>query len=205
MRNNFRPYYKKVNYDGYNFDSEDEYKYYLYLKKRLEEGSIEKLVVHQSYLLIPKFMTKSNKQILPMTYEADFTFYDKELNKDRVIDIKGFEEEHFKIKKKIFEYIYCMDKYDELEVLTYRKTLGGFVPISEVKKMMKTKRQQLIEEKNKYKDALKEKEKLERKKEKEIYRLKELKELKNNGIKLTKQQQNRLNELLDRYKDLYIL
>ena len=41
-----RIFAKKVEADGYKFDSEMEYTYYLELKKRLEEKTIRDLEIH---------------------------------------------------------------------------------------------------------------------------------------------------------------
>nr|DAY29852.1 MAG TPA: Endonuclease [Caudoviricetes sp.] len=202
-----RPFYKKVVIDNIKFDSEDEGRYYQLLKERESKGEIKNLEIHKPFLLIPEYFDKLNNKHNALYYEADFVYFDTKDNKKHVVDVKGFEEEHFKIKKKIFEYIYCYDdnnfQYDELEVLTYRKTLNSFVPLKDVKKLMKTKRKQLIEEKNYYKNIVLKQEHQkkieENKKKREISRLKELNNLLLNGNKLTKQQKNRYFELKEKY------
>lgn len=203
----FRPIYKKVTVDGIKFDSEDESKYYLILKEKKEKGEISDLEIHPIFCLIPEYTDNLNKKHKSLSYEADFVYYDNIEEKYHVVDVKGFEEEHFKIKKKIFEYLYCFAKgnkiFDELEVLTYRKTLDGFVPLSEVKKLMKNKRQKLIEEKNYYKNIVikqeREKKVADNKINRELKRLDELQELANAGVKLTPVQRTRLQELKTKY------
>lgn len=198
----FRPTYKKVILNGIKFDSEDEARFYQELEEEAKKGNILYLEIHKPFSLIEPFVKKNGKHSNGLTYEADFVFFDKRVNKWRVVDIKGFEEEHFKIKKKIFECMYCTDefaRFEELEVLTYRKTLNGFVSTAEVKRLMKTKKQQLVAEKNYYKNIVlkqeHDKELAEKKKQRELKRLEELLSL----PKLTKAQQTRLDELKAKY------
>lgn len=203
----FRPIYKKAIIDNIKFDSEDEGKFYLLLKERKEKGEIKDLQIHPPFTLIPEYVDNLNNRHKSLTYEADFMYYDNLDDKYHVVDVKGFEEEHFKIKKKIFEYLYCFcnvnKMFDELEVLTYRKTLNGFVPLKEVKQLMKSKRKQLIEEKNYYKNIVKKQERdkeiAENKKNRELKRLEELQLLSNKGVKLTYTQKNRLQDLRLKY------
>lgn len=191
-----RIYAKKVNYNGYVFDSEMEFKRYLYLNELNDTGKIANLKVHPVYELVPKFTNYDGKEIKALNYEGDFEYLDCETSKIVVEDVKGFELPEFKIHRKLFDYHYRYSR--SLVVLKYSKTTG-FVPIEEYKKAMKTKRQQLIEEKNHYKNiVLKQQhdaEMVEKKKTRELARLKELKEL----SKLSSQQRKRLEELQEKY------
>ena len=47
---------------------------------------------------------------------ADFVYFDVEKGKTIVIDTKGFRTDVFKLKKKIFEYV-----YPDLEIKEIRK------------------------------------------------------------------------------------
>lgn len=133
---------KKIEYKGIVFDSNAEYLFYLELLEKEKQGKVRDIGVHVPFELIPKFKTKSGSNIRKMDYVADFVYYDKVLKRFRVVDIKGFEEDHFKIKKKVFEYKYCRkddDAFNELEVLKYTKKTG-FIPIKEYKKMLSAKK-----------------------------------------------------------------
>jgi hypothetical protein len=91
---------KKVKIDGHVFDSQKEANFYFELKIRLKAGDI------LSFCLQPKFILSEK-----ITYKADFIIF--EHDKTRVVDIKGFETETFKLKKKLFE-----EKFNiELEVI----------------------------------------------------------------------------------------
>lgn len=132
---------KKVEYDGYIFDSNHEFSYYLHLKELEGCGLVSDIEIHKRFELIPPFTTNNGDKIRPMRYEADFVFWDNNLGFTRVVDIKGFEEDHFKIKKKLFEWLYCdrdgeYSEYRNLEVIKYTKKYG-FMPIKEYKKIKK--------------------------------------------------------------------
>lgn len=202
-----RPIYKKVTIDNIIFDSQDEANYYLLLKEKLEKKEIFDLQIHPVFILIPEYTDSLGKKHNSLKYEADFVYTENETNKMHAVDIKGYEEEHFKIKKKIFEYLYCYTEaskmFDKLEVLTYRKTLNGFVETEKVKALMKTARQKLIAEKNYYKDIVKkqerEKELEAKKKSRELERLNQLENILRDVGKLNYQQKKRYDELVKKY------
>ena len=198
-----RIFAKKVREDGYVFDSEMEYKRYLYLKDLVVKGEINSLRIHPTYELQEEFTNHNGKKIKPLNYESDFEYYDKSNNKWVIEDVKGMETEEFRLHRKLFDYKY-RDKL-ALVVLKYSKTTG-FVPIEDYKQIMKTKRQQLVEEKNYYKNIVKkqehEKELALRKQARELNRLNELVELQKT-TKLTKAQEKRLNELKEKLLNLW--
>lgn len=144
-----RIYAKKVEADGYKFDSEMEYLYYLELKKRLEDGTIINLDIHPIFELQPEF-TKAGKKWKAIHYEADFVFFDNLVGKKRVVDVKGMVLPEFEIHRKMFEY-----KYPEhnLEVLKHSKTTG-WVSIDDYKKTMRSRRQQIRSERAEFKRKL---------------------------------------------------
>lgn len=135
---------KKVFFDNITFDSKEEHLYYLQLKDLESQGLVSEIEVHKPFELIPKYETRKGDKIRAMNYVADFVYLDIKENRYRVVDIKGFEEEHFKLKKKIFEWFYCEKNttndlyydFDSLEVLKYTKKTG-FIPIKEYKKSIK--------------------------------------------------------------------
>lgn len=144
-----RIFAKKVEADGYKFDSEMEYSYYLILKERLAKGEIKELKIHPLFLLIPEF-EKKNKKWKAMHYEADFQFYDLNSKQERIIDVKGMVLPEFEIHRKMFEYLYPSH---HLEVLKYSKTTG-WVELDSYKQTMRSKRQQIKQERTELKNRL---------------------------------------------------
>ena len=144
-----RIFAKKVDADGYKFDSEMEYNYYLILKDRLAKGEIKDLKIHPFFMLIPEF-EKKNKKWKAMHYEADFQFFDNDKNNERIVDVKGMVLPEFEIHRKMFEYLY--PSY-HLEVLKYSKTTG-WVELDSYKQTMRSKRQQIKQERTELKNRL---------------------------------------------------
>lgn len=191
-------YSKKVEYDGYKFDSETEYLYYIELKEREKKGEVCSIIVHPSYVLLERFENNNGHQHKELTYAPDFVYFDRVLNKTRYVDVKGFETDEFKIRRKLFDWylINHKEKNSFLEVLKYSKTTG-FVEIADYKKVMKSKKQKIIEEKNYYKSIVEKEEKYRIKKAKDLARLKELKSI----DKPTKAQRERIKVLEERYSN----
>jgi hypothetical protein len=144
-----RIFAKKVDADGYKFDSEMEYSYYLILKDRLAKGEIKDLKIHPLFLLIPEF-EKDGKKWRPMNYEADFQFIEVGTNKERIIDVKGMVLPEFEIHRKMFEYLYPSL---HLEVLKHSKTTG-WVELDSYKQTMRSKRQQIKQERTELRNRL---------------------------------------------------
>lgn len=195
----FNQYIKKVEYNGIVFDSKEELDYYLLLLDRQEKGEIENLEIHKSFTLIPSYKIGA-KIIKPLTYEADFVFYDNELDCERVIDVKGFADDVFKLKKKLFDYKYQF--INGLEVMKYAKSTG-WVNYDEYKKARASYKKRLVEEKNSYKKQLEQNEKQAIRDTKLLERYKTLTEKKKLS-KLTKTEQERLDKLAHLLKDKII-
>jgi hypothetical protein len=85
-----------------------------------------------------------------MNYEADFQFYDNQSNAERIIDVKGMVLPEFEIHRKMFEYLYPSL---HLEVLKYSKTTG-WVELDSYKQTMRSKRQQIKQERTELKNRL---------------------------------------------------
>lgn len=96
---------KKVEYDGYTFDSIREKNYYIKLKLLEKAGKIKELELQKEYELQPSFKL-NNKTSRKITYRADFTYKTTEDDKLHVIDVKGFRTDVYRLKKKLFEYKY---------------------------------------------------------------------------------------------------
>ena len=99
---------KKVNADGYEFDSKKERNYYLKLKTMQELGLIKNLELQKEYILQDKFKL-NNKTRRKITYKADFSYVSAEDGKLHVVDVKGFKTDVYKLKKKLFEYKYQIE------------------------------------------------------------------------------------------------
>ena len=96
---------KKVMYDGMEFDSQKEKNHYIGLKMLEKAGEIKDLELQKVFILQPAFK-KNGTSYRAITYKADFVYLDLRTNKIVVEDTKGYRTEVYKIKKKLFEYVY---------------------------------------------------------------------------------------------------
>ena len=96
---------KKVIYDGITFDSQKERNHYIGLKMLERAGEIKDLELQKVFELQPSFK-KNNKTYRKITYKADFCYFNIKEGKYIVEDVKGFKTEVYKLKKKMFEYVY---------------------------------------------------------------------------------------------------
>ena len=96
---------KKIIIDGIKFDSKKEGNRYIQLKTLEKEGLIQELKLQKEFLLQPAFK-KNGKTYRKITYKADFCYFSVKEGKYIVEDVKGFKTEVYKLKKKIFEYVY---------------------------------------------------------------------------------------------------
>lgn len=95
---------EKTVVDQFEFDSKKEAEYYSNLKLLKMAGEIKEIKLQQKYILQPGF-EKNGHKFKPITYIADFVVTNKDDSVD-VIDIKGVETQVFRIKRKLFEYVY---------------------------------------------------------------------------------------------------
>lgn len=86
------------------FDSEKERNYYLILKDRERRGEIIDLNRQVEIEIQPGFILPSGEKIRPITYRADFTYYDNIDSSAHIIDVKGYKTEVYKLKKKLLAY-----------------------------------------------------------------------------------------------------
>lgn len=96
---------KKIILDNIKFDSKKEGNRYEELKILEKAGLIKELELQKVFELQPSFK-KNGKTYRKITYKADFYYYDNHLKRYIVEDAKGFKTEVYKIKKKLFEYVY---------------------------------------------------------------------------------------------------
>lgn len=94
---------KKIVVDNIKFDSILEARRYNELKLLLRAGEIQDLKLQPRFLLQEGFK-KNGKTYRKIEYVADFMY--KEDSKTIVEDVKGFATKDFKIKEKLFNYIY---------------------------------------------------------------------------------------------------
>lgn len=106
---------KKIIVDGIEFDSKLEANRYCQLRI-LEKAKEIKNLRRQVEYIIQEGFKKNNKTIRPIKYVADFVYYDLKKKKIIIEDTKGYKNEVYKIKKKIFEY-----KYPDLEITEIRR------------------------------------------------------------------------------------
>lgn len=121
---------KKREVDGIVFDSTMESKYYEVLKDKLKSGKIKGFKLQPKFNLQPGY-TKNGKKIQPISYSADFSVEEND-GTTSIIDTKGMETPSFKLKKKIFEYLY---KDLTLIIIKYHK--GVFMVDEEFRKVKK--------------------------------------------------------------------
>lgn len=95
---------EKVEFRGITFDSIKERDYYILLLDREKKGEIRHLNRQYQVEIQPAFITPSGEKIKAITYLADFYFYDKTIKAWRIIDVKGYKTEVYKLKKKLLAY-----------------------------------------------------------------------------------------------------
>lgn len=103
-KNNKPEYYDPDLKQLIKFDSNKELEYYLILKDRAKRGEIRHLKRQYTIEIQPAFTDHQGNKIKAITYKADFYFYDKILKSWRVIDVKGFKTEVYKLKKKLLAF-----------------------------------------------------------------------------------------------------
>lgn len=106
---------KKITIDGIEFDSRLEANRYCQLKILERAKEIKDLRRQVEYIIQPKYR-KNNKTVREIKYIADFVYYDIKKDKTIIEDTKGYRNEIYKLKKKIFEY-----KYTDLEITEIRR------------------------------------------------------------------------------------
>ena len=95
---------RKVEHDGYVFDSAAEAARYRELSLLENAGAITDLRVHSRYELQKAFQTAAGVRLSAIHYESDFDYWER--GKKIVEDVKGVETAAFKLKRKLFLYQY---------------------------------------------------------------------------------------------------
>ena len=97
---------KKVKANGVKYDSKKEAKRGLELKLMEKAKLISNLELQKRYELQPSYTNNNGKHIRAIYYIADFVYYDNKQKKYIIEDVKGYRNEVYKLKKKLFEYKY---------------------------------------------------------------------------------------------------
>lgn len=95
---------KKVEYDGFLFDSKMERDYYVYLRKLQDQGEILSIEMQPSVELQPKF-ERNGKKYRAITYKPDFliTYAD---GRTEYVDVKGMSTQQGEMRRKMYAYKY---------------------------------------------------------------------------------------------------
>lgn len=148
-------FHKKTTIDGITFDSETEARYYEYIRDNKKELNIKEIelqpqfVLQNKYILTPngrRIDYKDDKQFRieqkkypkcthqAIKYIADFkiTYNDNTID---IVDVKGTKTPDFKIKEKIFNYVY--PEYHKLKCIAYYR--GEWLLWDDYKKKSKKK------------------------------------------------------------------
>ena len=141
-------YHKKTEVDGITFDSQTEAEYYEYLK---QDKSVASFEMQQEFILQNKFLIVNGERIeethkdfkkiqkanpgctiQAIKYIADFVVRYKD-GSVKVIDVKGQKTVDFKLKEKMFNYMY--PQYNKLFCVVKYK--GEWLEYNEANKIKK--------------------------------------------------------------------
>lgn len=95
---------QKIVIEGIKFDSKKEGNRYLELKLLLKAKKISNLRLQVPYILIDK-----SKYGGKITYKADFVYYDNDIKKEVVEDVKGYKTDVYKLKKRLLAERYNIE------------------------------------------------------------------------------------------------
>lgn len=140
---------KKVELDGYVFDSKVESEYYIHLKELKAAGQVIGYKVHPKYLLQEAYVNFENKKIRKIEYEADFEV--EYADRVEVIDIKGKATTDAKLKRKMF-----MFKYREVKFYWIVKYNRQWIDYFENEKRKTKNKKEKVKEKEEKKAKAKE-------------------------------------------------
>ncbi|MDE2104328.1 MAG: DUF1064 domain-containing protein [Patescibacteria group bacterium] len=94
---------KRTTVGGITFDSKAEADHYLRLRLLEKAGEISALERQKPFLLV------AGAGKLVGTYRADFVFFDHAMNRQRVLDVKGFDTPLSKFKRKFVRALYGIE------------------------------------------------------------------------------------------------
>lgn len=101
---------KKAEVDGHKFDSMKEANRYCELKLMERAGAITSLILQPKFELQPAYTNADGKKQRAINYIADFMYYDIDLDRTIVEDVKSpaTRTQVYMVKKKLFEYKFGM-------------------------------------------------------------------------------------------------
>lgn len=100
---------KKVIYKGIKFDSIKERNWYMVLENYVRNGRIKELELQKKFELQESFVDNNGKKHRPISYIADFFYYDNKLHCYIAEDVKSKatqKDKVYRIKSKMFMYQY---------------------------------------------------------------------------------------------------
>lgn len=92
----------RIEVDGLKFDSKKEYKRYTELKLLERGGLISDLRLQVPFELVPA-QPGGLRSERPLTYVADFVYYDKEKGLQVIEDTKGVKTDLYIVKRKLMK------------------------------------------------------------------------------------------------------
>lgn len=93
---------RRVTVDGLSFDSEAEARRYAELKLLQAAGAIGDLMLRPRFELQAAFEDRDGRRWASIVYEADFAYHEPGAAALVVEEVKGFETEAWKLKRKLF-------------------------------------------------------------------------------------------------------
>ena len=96
----------KTTIDDIMFDSKAESRRYCELKLLEKAGEIKDLELQPKFVLQEAFTRKDGKKFRPITYKADFRYYDLTAGHEVIEDVKGHITQQFRLRQKMFECRY---------------------------------------------------------------------------------------------------
>lgn len=118
MSNKFNA--RKVEYDGFTFDSQAEYRRYCELKILEAAGEIAFLVVHPEYELLPKFTDNEGVKERAVTYTPDFSYREMRTDGSSIAVVEEVKSEEtakkqdYVIRRKLFKQKYGYIHFREI-------------------------------------------------------------------------------------------
>jgi len=127
---------KNRTYNGIEFDSELEMRYYRdIVEPMLNSGEIINCERQKKFVLQPAFK-RNGKTVLAIEYKADFVLTHAD-GREEVIDIKGFPDAQAILKRKMFWYAYPQLIY---RWITFSLIDGGWVDFEIIKRGRKIRK-----------------------------------------------------------------
>jgi len=90
--------------DGNKFDSRREHKYYAELLQLKKAGIVNEIILQPEFELQEEYV-KDGKKVRAIKYIADFKVLYAD-GTEEIVDVKGFKNRVYELKKKLFHYKY---------------------------------------------------------------------------------------------------